>query len=127
MASETLVDLLKEDECVDDENDVGERGSDDDASSSPLPPSHEAILRWITLLVDSHFVEFILGDDDRRFRLLCEAECFAHDVEGFFNTRDSLDALLGDMRQRRALYDDGRTLKTVMGPDDDYCIQVMDV
>merc|ERR1712228_1078381 len=102
---------------------MGENGKTEFAP--PLPRA--ALLHWMTLLIDSHFVEFILGEDERRIRLLRQVESLVQDVEAYFHTRDALDGLLDKMRQKCWLSGCGKALKTSMGPDEDYCIQIMEI
>lgn len=119
---ETLLTLLKDEaNLLDEESEIND-------SSAPVPMTlpHASILHWITLLVDSHFLDFIMGDDEKYFQLLADLETFTHDLEGYFQTREALDGLLGDMKERMALYGGGGALKLAMGPKDDYCIQVIE-
>ena len=87
-----------------------------------------ALFRWITLLIDAHFFHFVVGGDERRARLLRQAESLVQDVQAYFATRDGLDALMDRMRQRALiLRGKGAPLKTQMGPEEDYCIQIFEI
>lgn len=127
---ETFLELIKDEanssegereEEEEEEEDIEDVGK---PFSSSLP--NAALLHWITLLVDSHFLDFIMGNDEKYFRLLVELEAHTHDLETYFQTRDALDGLLGDMKERLAVFGESDKLKTKMGPTDDYCIQVME-
>ena len=125
---ETLLGLLKRETGSvgeGDENEEEEEEEEEEERSSPLTLPHASLLHWITLLIDSHFLDFIMGDDEKNLELLGELEDFTHDLEGYFHTREALDGLLEDMKERVALYGGGAS-KTKMGSEDDYCIQVID-
>jgi len=123
---ETLVSLLKRGDEEEDDVDAEEDGV---VAPKPSHSSvrHAALFRWITLLVDSHFFQFVIGNDERRSHLLQRAESAVHEVEAYFMTRDGLDRLMDDMRRRAALSNKGKPLKTSMGREDDYCIQVFEI
>lgn len=119
---EALVGFSKQ-SADDVEEEEQEESGKSKAASCSLP--HAALFRWITLLIDSHFVEFLVSEDDRRIDLLHRVETFTQDVEVYFQTRDALDGVLGDMRRRRS--QTGTSFKTSMDPGEDYCIQIMEI
>jgi len=129
---ETLLAALKEEEEEEKEEkeEEEEKEADDEEEEETPSPSlpRAALFRWITLLIDAHFFRFVLDDDDRRAGLLRQAESQVEQVQAYFATRDGLDALMDRMRQRALiLRGPGAPLKTTMAPEDDYCIQLIEI